>query len=195
MITTKDKSKSDNKVTGFSKRFMTLLKTCGFAVEDGFVEAAQRHGVVYNTFKNWAVKDIPPRSFNALVDVVEAELSAANLQDVYDSDKIALWLLGGDNAVQNPFRASTPSSDDVPPSVVVAILPRLIEASEECGVDYLSLTPEQQEIVLVKAIKCFYAAGLSMESTCRDIKENKEFNLGVQGALTLVSMGLISLSN
>lgn len=188
------KNKTDNKVIGFSKRFMTLLKTCGFVVEDGLVERAQRHSVVYNTFKNWAVKDIPPRSFNALVDVVSAELSVADLQDVYDSNKVALWLLGGDRAVQNPFQTTPSSGEDVPPSVVVAILPRLVEASEECGVDYLSLTPKQQEIVLVKAIKCFYTAGLSMDSTCREIKENRDFNRGLQGALTLVSMGLISLS-
>lgn len=194
MTASKEKGKTDNKVIGFSRRFLVLLKTCGFDVEDGFVERAQNHGVVYNTFKNWAVKDIPPRSFNALVDVVDSELSGAGLKDVYDSDKVALWLLGGDNAVPNPFHASPASSEVVPPSVVVAILPRLVEASEECGVDYLSLTPKQQEIVLVKAIKCFYAAGLSMDSTCRDIKENKEFNLGIQGALTLASMGLISLS-
>lgn len=128
-------------VEGFSQRFTVLLDRSGVPKENRISHCAKRFGVVHNTFKGWCTRDRPPKSYNALYDIVEALLK--DIAGEYDDNAVTAWLLAGDS-VANPFE------DGRATLRTFEIFLQVVELAKKKGIEFDQLDREARALILEK---------------------------------------------
>lgn len=134
-----------NAVEGFSDRFNELLDHSGIPKKNRVAYCAKRFGVVHNTFKGWCTADKTPKTYMALLSVVNELLKET--AGVYNGHAVTAWLLAGD-AVPSPF-------DDGGGDTLktVEIFLQVVNLAKKKGIEFDKLDREARELILEKTRK------------------------------------------
>lgn len=150
-----DNKVGQNAVEGFSKRFTSLLDRSGLPQKNRIAHCAKRFGVVHNTFKMWCTADRAPKTYMALLSIVNEILkdTAGN----YSDHAVTAWLLAGED-VPNPFE------DGANTLKMLEIFLQVVELSKTKGIDFERLDRQARELILQKTQN----AATSSDGTVKD---------------------------
>lgn len=131
-----------NVVDGFSRRFNELLDHSGVPDKKRVAHGARRFGVAHNTFKGWCADDKPPKTYKALLAIVNDLLEG--ISGIHNDHAVTAWLLAGD-AVPSPF------TENVKTLELIEIFLEVVALAKKKGIEFDSLTREARELILERA--------------------------------------------